>query len=69
MKDNKYVEIIKFLDSLLNYRYYNNRPLYVVDNWLTAVGPQEGEAGGTWELQKCLNPDDSILGVTYEYTC
>ena len=52
MKDNNYVEMIKFLESFLNYRNYVKEPLYFVYNWLTNVDSQEGESGGSWELQK-----------------
>ena len=63
MKDNNYVEMIKFLESFLNYKNYVKEPVYVVYNWLTNVDPQEGEADGSWELQQGLNPDDTILGI------
>ena len=63
MKNSNYVEMIKFLESFLNYKKYANKPLYVVYNWLTNAHPQEGEADGSWELQQGLNPDDTILGI------
>ena len=63
MKDNNYVEMIKFLESFLNYKNYVKEPVYVVYNWLTNVDPQEGEADGSWELKQGLNPDDTILGI------
>ena len=63
MKNNIYVEMIKFLESFLNYKNYVKEPLYVVYNRLTNFDVQEGEACGSWELQQGLNPDDTILRI------
>ena len=66
LKTNNYIDMIRCLESFLNYQNYANRPLYVVYNWLPALDPQEGEANGSCGLQQGLNPDDSILGIACE---
>ena len=59
-----YIDQKRLLEMYLNYENYANKPLFIVNNWLSVEDLEDGGTIVGWKSQQSLNPDNLMCGLT-----